>query len=55
MKPQKIVELIVAWVAVILYVIIGGIILRGYELQAEVNAATDYCVQVGQFIYIYFS
>ena len=40
------VELIVAWVVVIGYIILGGAALREIELQEEVKQATDYCVKV---------
>ena len=42
----KPIELIVAWVIVFAYIIIGGIALRNIELAEEIKQATDYCVKV---------
>ena len=45
-STSKAVELVVAWVTVIVYILVGGVTLRNIELDEEVKQATDYCVKV---------
>ena len=46
MKWGLFVELVVCWMSVFVYVWCGGVILRDLEVQAGIQAASDYCVKV---------